>query len=129
MPFDARQPQPKLTALQRALRQMGEEAAERRAQSAADEAAARCPLAEKIIANNQPDTLDGGMMGAMMVVLSTQDPRTAKRKAAENILHLRKNRLVCKRQGRNYRKADAQLLRRARILRECAIEFATAVEG
>ncbi|WP_282608959.1 hypothetical protein [Pelagibius sp. Alg239-R121] len=125
MPFDSHPI--KLSALDAALAQMEAAAAERRAHEIADTAAAHCALAQKIIANNQAPELGSGLMGAVGIALSMRCPRTAKRKAAETLAYLRKNRLTCKRQGRNHHLADAQLLRRARILRECAIEFAEEI--
>jgi len=130
MPFDAHiSIDPVEAAMQCAFRQMEAQAAERRAHEVEDTAAAHCPLAQKIIANNQAPVLGSGLMGAVGIALSMRCPRTAKRKAAETLAYLRKNRLTCKRQGRNHHLADAQLLRRARILRECAVEFAAEMEG
>lgn len=125
MPFDAQlKTDPIEAAMQRAFRQIEAKAREVAQEASQDKAAAHCPLAEKIVANNQASELDGGMMGAMGVVLSSRDPRTAKRKAAETIIRLRRNRRECKRIGRNHHKADAELLRRARLFREAAIDFA-----
>lgn len=129
MPFDAHTTiDPVEAAMQQAFRQIEAQGAAKVGRNAQD-AAAHCPLAQKIIAANQAPELGSGLMGAVGVALSMRCPKTAKRKAAETINRLRVNRMVCKRQGRNHHLADARLLRRARVLRECAIEFAAEIKA
>lgn len=84
------------------------------------EEAARCPVAERIIANNQPDPMREGMLGCAQMFVSLLDPRTYKRKAAETLVYLRLNRIASRDLGLNHNKADAILLERAANLRRQA---------
>ena len=98
-------------ALQTALEAMDES----RRQRGENRERAACPAAEAVKARNTFPA--GSIWGAFC---SHLDPRTQKRLHAETILHLRKNRLTLKRQGRNHRQADARLLDECRCFRESA---------
>lgn len=85
---------------------------------AADEIAARCPVAEKIAANNaRPNPVTTRIPRNFDRI---QTPEHFKRKAAETILWVRRNRLALKRMGRNHRASDARLLEKAATYRRDA---------
>lgn len=88
-----------------------------------------CPRAELIVMRNRPEPLDGGMVGGLQVFGALLDPRTFKRKAAETILYLRRNRAALKSMGRCHHRADAVLLERARSYRLRAAQLIASKKG
>lgn len=78
----------------------------------------------RAIVDRHPEpTFDGGMMGAMQMILSTRDPGIAKRKAAEALINARACRITLIHNNESHSAASAYWLRRARMRRECAAEF------
>lgn len=92
------------------------------AERAADQAAAHCPAAKRIIARNRVGRLHGGMLGGMEAMVHVLGPGAAKCRAAECILALRINRRTLIRQGRPHAGADAAWLARAAASRRLAAE-------
>ncbi len=86
----------------------------------AEKIAARCPKAQAIIDSNPRRRPGYGMVGCQDVFASLNSPEHFKRKAAETILCLRKNRLLLKRMGRSYSAADASRLLKVAQYRRAA---------
>lgn len=79
--------------------------------------------ARKIIAANARPALGYGMAGCRDVFALATDPRTFKRKAAETLAYISKNRAACKAQGRQWVAADARLLEHAAWCRKRIAEL------
>lgn len=85
--------------------------------------AARCPMAEAIIMANMGQRPRHGMTGALDVFCALLSSSTAKRKAAEQIVAMRRNRVALAEMNRNPYAADEIFLRRAADYRREAIRL------
>ena len=79
-----------------------------------DRQRAACPVAERIVDRYPDPELSHGMKGAWQMFAGIDSPEFYKTRAARAIIQMRKNRLVCKRLGRNWRIADALYLGQVR---------------
>lgn len=84
---------------------------------------ARCPLAERIIARNLGSVPRHGMLGALDVFSHMISSSFAKRKAAEAIICLRRNRVALAKMGKNPHCTDEIFLLRAAAYRREAIRL------
>lgn len=88
-----------------------------------DAETARCPVAERIAASNRPPRPRYGMAGMLDVFCGLLSSSHAKRKAAEQIILLRRNRVALAEMGRNPHAADEIFLRRAASYRREAFRL------
>lgn len=75
-------------------------------------AAVRCPVAERIVASNQPEPNLGGMVGMLQAFCNPLGSAYHKRAAASWLIYLRQNRIALRRMGRDPHAADETLLDR-----------------
>lgn len=78
-------------------------------------------LANRIIANHQRAPFGYGMAGAAQVFANMDDPGAMKRKHAEAILYLRRNRETVKSMGRSHYSADTFWLNKCAAYRREAV--------
>ncbi|OFX12423.1 MAG: hypothetical protein A2516_10050 [Alphaproteobacteria bacterium RIFOXYD12_FULL_60_8] len=81
---------------------------------------AACPLAQKIYEANLPGNFSAGVKGGMQAFDYIFSPRCAKMKAAETIMHLRRNWRALRWVGRDHRQSSSRLLEKAASYRRQA---------